>query len=101
MPERELDQEVRSKLFQLMTGLLPLRDFQRWFALVAWELGAGSPEAHPLTRRVELRLAEYTNGDWSESQLLNELGGLIRPLRVTFSSPPDWHPASSTTSRVS
>ena len=39
MPSTDVDQEVRAKLFQLMTGLLQLRDFQIWFAPVAWRLG--------------------------------------------------------------
>lgn len=80
MPSTDLEQDVRAKLFQLMTGLLELRDFQVWFAPVAWRLGR--PEnagLHPLARRVELRLAEYTNGDWSADQLLAELGRLMRP----------------------
>jgi hypothetical protein len=66
-----------------MTGLLPLRDFQVWFAPVAWRLGR--PEnagGYPLARHIELRIAEYTNGHWSETQLLEEIGRLLRPDRT-------------------
>jgi hypothetical protein len=78
VPSTDLDKEVRSKLFQLMVGLVSLRDFQRWFAPIAWRLGDARPDEHRLARRVELRLAEYTSGGWSRQQLLRELDLLLR-----------------------
>jgi hypothetical protein len=82
MSSTELDQEVRAKLFQLMTGLIGLRDFQAWFAPVAWRLGDAARGEHPISRRVELRLAEYTNGDWTEAQVRELLGRMLRPDHV-------------------
>lgn len=85
MPNTDLDQQVRAQLFQLLTGLLPLRDFQIWFAPVAWRLGrAENRDRFPLSRRVELRLAEYTNGHWSEADVMREMDALLRPAQVTM-----------------
>jgi hypothetical protein len=58
---------VRHALGSLLADEIPLREFQAWFAPVAW--GLGSTSANPLTRRVELRLAEFTSGDWTEAEL--------------------------------
>jgi|GEM_PF-4271001 hypothetical protein len=82
MSFNDLDQDVRAKLFLLVTGLLPLRDFQVWFAPVAWRLGRPENAGRfPLTRHTELSLAEYTSRDWSEVQVLGELASLLRPDR--------------------
>lgn len=95
-----------------MTGLLPLRDFQIWFAPVAWRL-ARDPGQHPLARHVELVLAEYTNGDWGQDAVLGKLDALLDPkgASITFAigqgnlggsySPTtvDWYEGSETTTK--
>lgn len=110
MASTDVDQEVRAKLFLVMTGLLPLRDFQVWFAPVAWRLTSSSAP-HTFVRRVELLLAEYTNGDWTQAAVLRELDALLNPrgTNVTFAigqgnwgdsySPVtvDWYKGSETT----
>jgi hypothetical protein len=112
MPDTDIDQTVRAQLFQLMTGLLPLRDFQVWFAPVAWRLGRPeNRDLYPLARRVELRLAEYTRGDWSQQDVLREIGRFLRPDPITMAigrgdrsvqvgSARGWYPAARTSAGV-
>jgi hypothetical protein len=71
------DDVVRLKLRQVFAGWLPLRDFQVWFAPLCWGLRASDPR--PLARKVELRLAEYTCGDWTKEQVVAELAALVFP----------------------
>jgi hypothetical protein len=54
-----------------------MSEFRRWFLPIAWQAGEPTAPDSPLAKRVELRLAEYANGHWSEAELRGMLTQLI------------------------
>ena len=77
-----LDLEVRSHLADYLWGTMTLEAFRQWFGLQAWniEKRAGSVTAS-LVREIELLLAEFDHGDWSEE----EIKEMLRPFVTTYS----------------
>jgi hypothetical protein len=72
-----LDQEVYSQLVRYLANQLPLTEFRDWFDQNTWEVDqSGNPEAMRLASAIELRLAEFSTGHWTEDELRQQL----RPL---------------------
>lgn len=71
------DFEVRYEIARYLGGELSIADFRRWFLPVAWQVGEPNAPESPVAKRVELRLAEYLNGHWSEDDLRAMFGQLI------------------------
>ncbi|MBI4507981.1 MAG: hypothetical protein HY691_20840 [Chloroflexi bacterium] len=72
-----LDVQIRAYVARYLSGDLTLRELQEWLAPVSWNIHrAGNQTAMDLAYDIELSLAEYTNGDWTE----DELKDLLRPL---------------------
>lgn len=64
-----LDFELRTWIARYLNGEVSLAELRRWLLPVAWRIGEpGEPDSR-LVRRVELRVAEYMNGHWSEEDL--------------------------------
>ena len=63
------DISLREQLARYLAGETTLQKFREWFVPAVWNLTAESQLLSPVTRRVELRLAEYLNGSWSEDDL--------------------------------
>ncbi len=75
--QASLDRAVREHLARYLRGETSLRDFDAWFVPATWEVSQErDPVAHDLTNEIYLRLAEYSNGHWTEA----ELKDLLRPL---------------------
>jgi hypothetical protein len=69
---------VRAQVQGYLLGTVDLVSFQKWFGPVVWRLGeAGSADA--FVRGVQLRLAEYKRGDWTEPELRTRLLDLLLP----------------------
>jgi hypothetical protein len=60
---------LRERLALYMTDQMSLSDFRRWFLPLVWDLSEDGQLRSPLARRVELRLAEFMNGHWTEDDL--------------------------------
>jgi hypothetical protein len=61
---------IRERLAQYLDARITLREFQAWFVPATWNLEAtADPAAFNLATEIELRLAEFTNGHITESQL--------------------------------
>ncbi len=72
-----LDHEIRDKLGSYLLGEFSLEDFKDWFVPVSWDVDHGNNQAAiKMVYEIELRLAEYSDGYWSEDELKN----LLRPL---------------------
>jgi len=72
-----LDSEIREQLACYLAGQTSLRGFHEWLAPRAWVADESeNPEATELADEIELRLAEFTSGHWSEA----ELKELLQPL---------------------
>jgi hypothetical protein len=75
-----LDREVLEYLTRYLVGEMPTADFHRWFMPRMRELAQAPPGSHSLSRRVALRLAEFTSdGGGTESELREVLLELVLP----------------------
>ena len=72
---------IREKLAKYLAGEISLSTFQEWFVPRAWNIGKqGNPAAVEVAHEIDLRLAEFSNGDWTEDELKSKL----RPLATHY-----------------
>jgi hypothetical protein len=95
MPE-DLAISIRRSLSRYLSNEQTLRQFLRGLTPKLARVGSDE-RADDVAHEIYIRVAEYTNGDWTES----ELKELLRPLVSTYrpSGPPDvvrMHTDSST-----
>lgn len=65
-----LDLQIQQKLADYLDRRIALRDFEEWFAPVAWHVDeSGNQAAEDLSNEIELRLAEFGRGHWTETEL--------------------------------
>jgi hypothetical protein len=65
-----LDQEIRAQLARLLHGEIDLETFEEWLTPATWDVGRSSnAAAQALASELLLKLAEFTNGDWTEEEL--------------------------------
>ena len=75
-----LEQAIQEQLRRYIDGQISLREFDAWFVPATRAVDrTGPPEAIDLTYEVFLRLAEYSNGDWTEAELKDILGRVASP----------------------
>ena len=78
-----LESEIREHLVRCLAGENSLQAFVEWFSARTWDVEAsGEPAAEDLTADIELRLAEYTNGHWTEKELRSLLTQRIQTYEV-------------------
>jgi hypothetical protein len=70
-------ERIQSLLNRLAARQISLEEFQSQFVPLAWSLE--SDEAAELANEVELRLAEYSTGHWTEKELRRLLASLVAP----------------------
>jgi hypothetical protein len=71
--------DIRTQLGRYLSGKSSLLQFRKWFDGETWGLAAESDSpARQIAGEIELRLAEFTNGHLSET----ELRALLQPLLV-------------------
>ena len=69
-----IEVEISERVAQYVAGDLSLREFQEWFVPRSWGIdAAGDIHAAKLANEIELFLAEFSNGDWSEGELREKL----------------------------
>ncbi len=66
-----LDVEIRQRLMRYVSGEISLKDFVEWFVPATWNVrkSGNQTAAVELTYKIELRLAEFSNGHWTESDM--------------------------------
>jgi hypothetical protein len=65
---------IRDKLASYLVGELSLEDFEDWFVPESWNVAQTNDQnATNLVYEIELWLAEYSNGHWSEDELKDHL----------------------------
>lgn len=91
-----LDLAIREQLARYLAGEISLPEFQEWFVPRAWNIEKqGSPAAGDLAHEVELRLAEFSNGDWTEDELKSKLRPLVTHYTVHgVTAPGTWDSSS-------
>lgn len=84
------NQEITSKLDQYLRGVETLESLEEWLVSMGWDVSPlGDRTAHELVTAILLRIAEFTNGDWTESELRERLTALIEQSTITFSGSDD------------
>jgi hypothetical protein len=95
-----LDIEIREQLIEYLEGHATLAAFQEWFVPIAWK-EASSRAVGPtkdLISGIELRLAEFTNGHWTENELKDRLAELPYTATLTYGPDgPQIHASSAST----
>jgi hypothetical protein len=66
-----LDLEISYHVARYINGDESLADFRRWLLPIVWDLAepGNDQDASRLASRIELRLAEFLNGHWTEDDL--------------------------------
>ena len=64
-----VDTALREQMTRFLDDELSAADFRRWFLPLVWDAAQKNYLQSPLARRVELRLAEYSCGHWTEEDL--------------------------------
>jgi hypothetical protein len=86
-----LDLEIRHQLGRYLDREQSLREFVEWWAPRGWDIHrSGDPSAVALAGEVDLRLAEYTNGDWAEADLRRFFRPLVQNYTVNTARPAVW-----------
>ena len=69
-----LDYNIRERLADYITGKISLREFEDGFFSETWDIDdADNQTLANLVYGIKLRLAEYSHGDWTETDLRNML----------------------------
>src|SRR5215467_6938192 len=93
MPQT-LERDIRERLAHYLAGDSTLERFQDWFVPATWNVAKSGPQgAARLAYAIDLRLAEYSNGDWLESELQKFFRDLLTNVDVGC---PASRPSSST-----
>ena len=76
-----LDFNIRERLAAYLAQECSLREFEDWFFAETWDVDRfGDLALINLVYGIKLRLAEFSNGDWTEG----ELHDLLRPFIVNY-----------------
>ena len=80
------DLEIRGKLADYLSNQIPLDEFKEWFIPATWHIEeSGNGFACDLANEIHLRLAEFSNGHWTENELRRVLSPLIESYAVSIS----------------
>lgn len=84
-----LEQTIREQLTRYLRGDSTLAEFEAWLVPETWDLSPQTDaKAHELATWLILRIAEFTNGDWSEEELREALRRFQPLPGLTFSGGP-------------
>ncbi len=65
-----LDFDIREQLSEYLVGKISLQEFEDWFFPETWDIDQKNDLAlESLVYGIKLRLAEFSNKDWTESEL--------------------------------
>jgi len=68
---------IDEHLQRYLRGEDSLADFEAWLVPETWDLSPqNDSEGHERATAITLRIAEFTNGDWTEDQLREALSNL-------------------------
>jgi hypothetical protein len=75
-----LSKKIEAQLQRYLQGEDSLDEFEAWLVPETWDISPQSDRsAHDLATVITLRIAEFTNGDWTEEELREALTQLRRP----------------------
>jgi hypothetical protein len=69
---------LRQRVIGYIVGNIPLQSFAEWFIPATWNIHEWAPDyLQQLVYGVRGRLAEYSNGDWKETELREQVSLLL------------------------
>lgn len=73
-----MDEEIKAMLARYLRDEISLREFSRWFVPTTWSVDqTDNIGARVFAAEIDLRLAEYSHGHWSEHELRRHLRSLL------------------------
>ena len=69
MAPTSLEHNIREAVLQYIAGHIQLRKFQEWLAANAWDVRSEPGDTQRLVNDIDLLLAEFSNGHWTEQEL--------------------------------
>ncbi len=87
MSKTSLEIALRRQLGRLVSGSLAIDESVQWFAARLGQV-QGRQTLEELAYEVALRVAEFSNGDWTEGELRHLLRPLVSTYRVTMNAQP-------------
>jgi hypothetical protein len=79
-----VEHQIRDQLIRYLSGEISLQALSDWLVPYVLTLDQKTdPAAADLAFEIELRLAEYSNGDWTQ----DELRDILRPLVASPATP--------------
>lgn len=81
--------EIRYQLVRFIADRMPLAEFEDWFIPRSWDFKAGPQSLQEIVAEIELRLAEYSNGDWNMRELKNKLMPLVTRYSIEYRTDDD------------
>lgn len=84
-----LDLAIREQLAKYLAGQIPLAALQDWFIPKAWNIDKrGDLLVAELVHGIELRLAEYSSGHWTEDELKRGLQPFLTQYTIRMAAGP-------------
>lgn len=80
----DLEREIRERLISYIRAESTLEDFKKWFIPRVWDAHSEGRLVEELVDEIQLRLAEFANGDWSEPELKAKLKPLVLSVVTTY-----------------
>ena len=73
-----LEYSIRERLAAYLASQMTLSEFEDWFFPETWDIDqVGNLDLLNLVYGIKLRLAEFSNGDWTEAELHSQLRPFI------------------------
>jgi len=70
--------ELRRELGRYLKTQCSLKEFEDWFVPRSWNFNQNSnPSLQRLVSEIELSMAEFNNGDWTDHELRQQFGNLL------------------------
>lgn len=73
-----IDQEIREQISRYLDGRIDAADLEDWISVEAWDIDKESPSTRQLGYDTLRFIAEAQNGEWTDDELREHLGALIR-----------------------
>ena len=85
--QHPLELEIRDHLSAYLAKEISLRDFEDWFFPKTWDADKlDDPALLDLVYQIKLDWAEFSNGDWSETDFRNMLRSLTEKFTLSSST---------------
>jgi hypothetical protein len=69
--------EIADRLSRYVAGQIELSEFHNWIIPATWDIDAEPEQVKSVVHRVQLLLAEFSNGDRTEEDLRSCLWGVL------------------------